>query len=254
MNNKSNNINIEKYLNTHPIKNKSITQIAQDAGVSVSALTRYAQSEGFDGFKDLKFYLERKEQVTDDSGINNHLSDVVFSLRRAFDTIDKSKLAFIAKKIIEKGNVVFFGESFTYITGQYIERKLRKINIQATTLNVASDLGIIMPNPNAVYIFISNSGQNRNIKKVAEKIYNTNTKGQIIFSITANNYSNIQKYCNETIMGYFFESDEINPYELPSVSNMVLNFILDMLFAHVYNAEKQKNAKLINAIKHVKEK
>lgn len=254
MSKNNNNEVIQKYFNNTKVKNKSITQIAQAAGVSVSALTRFAKSEGFEGFKDFKVYLDRKEELGEESNANLHLSDTIFSLRRTHDIIDRKKLEFIAKKIAEKRNVIFFGEAFTYITSLFLERKLRKINIQANTLNVASDLGLIMPNPNAVFIFVSNSGKNKNIRKVADKIYASNTKGQIMFSITSNNFSNIEQLVNETVKGYFFESDSINPYELPSVSNLVLTYIFDILFSYVYNIDKEANDKLINAIKIEKEK
>ena len=90
----------------------------------------------------------------------------------------------------------------------FFQRLLLKINIEAVAINVASDLSLIMPNNDAVFIFISNSGKNPNIRKAALKIKSTN-ESQFICSISGSADSNIDYLSNVIFTGYSISSESV---------------------------------------------
>jgi DNA-binding MurR/RpiR family transcriptional regulator len=212
--------------------------LSKEINVSVSAINRFSKKLGFQGFKDLKSIILYQQKIYNNLKENNPFyNDVQFSFNESNKKINIKEIEFIVQKIIDKKNIYFYGESFTYILAEYISRKFNKINYKSRTYNVASDLSIILPQKNVVHIFISNSGKNPNIKKACEKIQQKN-QNQIIISITSSSNSNIKKNSNSHVHGSFYSSIEQDEFELPSISQYITQYILDIIFNNVYKKNK----------------
>ena len=238
---------INSCLKTKNINWKNINEVAYKCGVSVSALTRFAKHKGFNGFKELKFFYKSKN-----SGIQ--VSNLVYSLARTDEQINNDVLKFIATKIVENGKVTLLGEGFSFLIAQFFQRKLRKINIDASLYNVASDISLIVPNQKMIYIFFSNSGKNVNVEKVCNKITLDEKEKPIIFSVSSSSYSNIENVANETIKGYSLFSEEIDENELPENLQMIGMHIVNTIFNQIYKLNNLKNKNLIDQIKIKKQK
>ncbi len=233
---------INNCLKTKNVDWKNINEVATKCHVSTSALTRFAKSKGFSGFKELKFFYKNKNP-------NIALSNLTYSLARTNEQINNDVINFIATKIVKKGKVTLLGEGFSLLIAEFFQRKLRKINIDAHLYNLASDMSLIIPNQKMIYIFFSNSGKNPNIEKIYNKIALDEKQRGIIFSITSSGYSNIEKVANETIKGYSFFSEDIDEHELPENLQMVGTHIVNMIFKRIYKLNNFKNRRLIDQIK-----
>lgn len=87
---------ISTHLQIHGITspNISITQFAQEVGVSVSSVLRYCRRLGYSGFKELKFYIQQEQYSSAVDDLSIHSSDDI--------TTVKKKLSQFANKRIEK--------------------------------------------------------------------------------------------------------------------------------------------------------
>ena len=228
---------------------KSISLTSQKIGVSPSAITRFCHKIKLSGWNELQIIFKKEQTNTKGyQKISNEINDIIFSLSKTEKNLSKESIKLITKKILNSNNVIIYGESFTEILAMRFSRKLNKIGISSQTLNVASDLGIIMSKKNTVHILLSMSGMNPNIKYATNKILNTKYIDQTLFSIGSNNYSNIKNVVNDFINGEFYQTNDINPYELPYVADFVMEYILNKIFSSVYFYNKNDNDKLIKEI------
>ncbi len=234
--------------------NLSITRLAQKIEVSPSAITRFCQRIELPGFPTLQMKcINELKSIKRYDGVDDDLNDIIYSLSRTSELINIESIKLIANKIIKTNNVYIYGESFTMVLADQFKRKLNKINIQASSFNVASDLGLVLPKKNSTHILVSMSGMNPNIKRAAKKL-NQVTPGQSIFSIGSSKYSNIIDYVNDHIGGEFFQSDEQHPIELPSVASVVSEYILNKIFKEVFKCNIEKNKALIADVQKEKRK
>ncbi|CAM9112581.1 MurR/RpiR family transcriptional regulator [Mycoplasma todarodis] len=234
--------------------NMSITKLAEKIEVSPSAITRFCQRIELPSFPTLQMKcINELNSVQKYEGVDDDLKDIIYSLSRTSEIINKDSIKLIAKKIIQTNNVYIYGESFTMVLADQFKRKLNKINIQASSFNVASDLGLVLPKKHSTHILVSMSGMNPNIKRAAKKL-DQKTVGQTIFSIGSSKYSNINDYVNEHIGGEYFQNNEQHPIELPSVASIVSEFILNKIFKEVYQYNADKNKALIMEVQKEKRK
>ncbi len=244
---------ISDYILTHYNKQTaklSITQLANLLDVSPAGITRFCQKLKMRGFKEFQNELITELNLTEmkrSSGLPSALQEIMISLEKTNEILNYEELILVANKILETNNVYVYGEAFTHLMAQTLSRKLNKINILSTCYNVASDIGMILPKENSVHIFISTTGQNPNIRRAVTKICaNQKTSKQIIVSLTSSRSTNIEEYENAHINGVFFDTTGEDSFELPSVSAIVIQYIMDTLFAEVYSKNKELNDKIIH--------
>ncbi|NQZ29355.1 MAG: MurR/RpiR family transcriptional regulator [Mycoplasmatales bacterium] len=227
----------------------SITQLANLLSVSPAGITRFCQKLKMRGFKEFQNELLTELNLTETKGSSNlpsTLQEIIISLEKTNEILNYNELTLVANKIWETNNVYVYGEAFTYLMAQTLSRKLNKINIPSTYYNVASDVGMILPKENSVHIFISTSGQNPNVRRVVKKICaNKRINKQIIVSLTASRTTNIEDFENAHINGVFYDTTGDDSFELPSVSAIVIQYVMDTLFAEVYSKNKEFNDKII---------
>ncbi|CAM9136992.1 MurR/RpiR family transcriptional regulator [Mycoplasma todarodis] len=228
----------------------SITQLAKLLSVSPAGITRFCQKLKMRGFKEFQNELLTELELTGtkhSNGLPSTLQEILISLEKTNEILNYDELTLVANKIFETNNVFVYGEAFTHLMAQTLSRKLNKINIASTCYNVASDIGMILPKENSVHIFVSTTGQNPNIRRVVKKICaNQKTKKQIIVSLTASRTTNIEDFENAHINGVFYDAMGDDSFELPSVSAIVIQYIMDALFAEVYSKNKELNDKIIH--------
>ncbi|WP_168380664.1 MurR/RpiR family transcriptional regulator [Mycoplasma todarodis] len=230
----------------------SITQLGKALNVSAAGITRFCQKLKMRGFKEFQnemFTELNLIKAKESSGLPPVAKEIIISLEKTSQIMNYDEIHLVAEKIWKTKNVFIYGEAFTHLLAQTLSRKLNKINIPSTYYNVASDIGMILPKNNSVHIFISTSGKNPNTRKVVKKICtNQKTEKQMIVSLTASKNTNIEEYENSHINGAFFDTSGIDPYELPSISAIVIQYIMDVLFKEVYLKNKKQNDKIIREI------
>ncbi len=227
---------------------RNITVASKVIGVSPSALTRFCQKIKLGGWSELIFSAKQETKKAYKSFGDGALNNIVYSLSRTENKINKDGIKIIAKKILETKHICLYGESFTEMIATQFSRKLNKIGITTNLFNVASDIAVIMPRTDSVHILISMSGMNPNIKKAAKKIKHIKKENQRIYSIGSTSYSNIENDVDEFIGGEFYQESGMDPYELPYIAAYSLNFIMDKLFEEIYNSDSDKYTKIINDI------
>ncbi len=233
----------------------NIIAAAELMGVSTSALTRFCQKIQLKGWNELVFSLKQETKEKDKSRASNQtLNDIIYSLSRTENSLNKNAIQLLAKKINEKEHVYLYGESFTELASIQFTTKLNKIGISTRVFNVASDTAIIMPRKNSIHIMISMSGMNPNIKAVVNKIQKQAKEKQIIYAIGSTKYSNVANDVNEFIGGEYYQSSALDPYELPDIANYIITYILNKLFDAVYIANKESNDESISNIAKRKER
>lgn len=239
-----NSLIINEYLkkNHQKLMNLSIEEVAKIINVSPSAITRFCQKNGFSGFKDFNLLLKQYQNP------ENKLNYLQNSLTKTIDHLNYNKLKFMAQKMFEAKRVYILGEAFTYLQGLILERKLLRLNIDAKTLNVASEISLILPKEKSVYLFISHSGKNPNIKIAAEKLLWNKKSRPIIFSISASEVNNIEHYSNESLNGHTMKIMQLTETELPSNSLIVAQVLIDYLFLEIFNLDKKFHAELLQKL------
>ncbi|TCG11295.1 MurR/RpiR family transcriptional regulator [Mycoplasma marinum] len=225
--------------------NLSITQLANKIHVSSAALTRFCQKIDMNGFKEFQYVLSEEVSASKNSNQSIELTEIITSLKETEKILNKEAISLVANKIWKTQNVYIYGEAFTHILAMTLSRKLNKINIPSRVYNVASDTGAILPKKDSVHIFISTSGRNPNILIGASKISMGKTKNQMIVSITASDFSNIEKYENVHIKGLSSDSGIGDPQELPTVGAHVIQFISDTLYKKIYKIDEKENDSII---------
>lgn len=227
----------------------SITRLAKKIGASVSAINRWCNKLGFEGYKDFIASIKSQQKFdTNYSHLENETSkDIVYSISTTESTFRYSELMLVLKEIKKGKEIIFYGESFTFLQSEYYARLLRKINVRTSILNVASDISLILPNENAIHIFVSMSGKNPNVKRAFEKLTDNNQK-MFTVSISANKTTNISNKVNAELHGFFYQSIDIDNYELPIVAKLTTDYILMQLFIHIYMDDEPKYNKIIKNI------
>ena len=233
---KMNHKKIEAFINKNDIEKYSITQLAEKIGVSHSAIIRYAKDNGFSGFKEFKFFETRRKNNSKNVNKNNY----VYSLSRTLDIVDQDSIETIGKAILKYKKINIVAEDFAFNVAESLMRLLRKININASTINSSGDVHLVIPDESAVFIFISLSGRNVKFKRIIDKINSGNNKTLKIFSISGGDKSKISSKSNASINCFSYQED-FDLKEYPLVPMINVTAIINLIFEYVYKQDKPVN-------------
>lgn len=235
------------------IGSKTISELSIDFGVSPSSINRWSKKLGFEGFKDLSANLRIQSKFINkySDEFSSTQQDVIYSVSTTEHFLNYDDLEVAANKIIQLKKIIFYGESFTHVIASYFSQLFNKIGITSTVTNIASDIALINDTENAVNIFVSISGRNPNISLAFQKA----KFGKKIFSVivSTNKDNTINNDVNCSLIGDFYQSEDIDPYELPIISKTSIDYILQKLFLLVYQkGDKHHYQKLIESISKTK--
>lgn len=235
------------------IGDRTISEISDEFGVSPSSINRWSKKIGFEGFKDLHANLKIQSKFINkyDGEFSSIQQDVIYSISTTEHFLGYDDLEVVASKIVQFKKIIFYGESFTHLIASYFSQLFNKIGISSMVTNIASDIALINDTENAVNIFVSISGRNPNIALAFQK---ASFDKKIFSAIVSTNKDNtINNDVNCSLIGDFYQSEDVDPYELPIISKTAIDYILQKLFLLVYQkGDKQNYKKLIESISKTK--
>lgn len=197
----------EKYLIEYIINNlelvakQDITELSENANVSMATTSRFTKKLGFASFKEfiysIKLELENANQQTlnEDDGL-------ILVLNKGFEDIlrlnNKETYENIAKLIFEADYINVFAKGKSRIARDYFVSQFLPIGKHIYTPNDKHDVTTLAIHSGArsVNIFISNKGSTREYEDLARLTSQLNSKNILI---TANPSSEIGRYCTQVL-------------------------------------------------------
>ena len=135
---------IADYVEEHPFKViRSLTEeLAEICEVSTASITRFCRKLGYTGFKELKIVLAQEvgslipqimepNQEKDFDYITQVLQQSIDGMRRTVSTLDKEMLDAAIQAIANAHVVNIYGVGESYVVGENLQMKLRRLGIVA---------------------------------------------------------------------------------------------------------------------------
>lgn len=218
--------------NPDKIPKYKITQLANEADVSISTISKFCHVFDLDGFDELRFMIKYR---SDSSNIDNKL---LRTLSTTHSNVN-SKINDVAKLLNSKSKIYIFAKSNSANIAFDFYYKIRIIRsnivFERDTKLIDKEISKI---DSGIIILVSNSANNY-ICNIAEKLYgNDNIK---IISITNNSNSRLHKFSNICLTGIPFEIDPTIKQYLPFNSKYSLMYISDLIFYTYFQMNYNKN-------------
>lgn len=218
--------------NPDKIPTYKITQLANEAEVSISTISKFCHVIDLEGFDELRFMIKYR------SARDNIDNKLLLTLSTTHSNVD-SRISDVAKLLNNESKVYIFAKSNSANIAFDFYYKIRKIRsnivferdtqlIDEATSKI--DSGIV--------ILVSNSANNY-ICNIAEKLYGKNNIK--IISITNNNNSRLHRFSNICLTGTPFEIDPTIKQYLPFNSKYSLMYISDLIFYTYFQMNYNKN-------------
>ena len=228
---------------------ESVSEIAENASVSVPSVTRLTQKLGFKNFKDFKVEFALSEaqpsavtevfsQIESEDG-DLKIIDKVFlgyikSLEDTLKILDKKNLVRFSKQCAQTSRLLFIGQGSSGIVGEEASLRFAHLDIQSESYtDVASILlQTLRIKKNQICVAVSHSGRT---SIIGEGLKTSKEKGAVTALIT--NYMNtpFKKYCDYVFHTSFIE----NTVKSAAVSSKIAQtVILDALYLLTAKAKK----------------
>lgn len=229
-----------EYLSQHQAEcaNLSIEKVAQRCCVSRSAVMRFAQKLGFEGFAELKLYIKMDGQKMPAHSELEHICSLYQNVMSGmcekncdalFEAFDLAKQHFI------------FGEGMVQAS---IKKEFKRIFMSAGHMFYDAPSGQEMYNlvpllgSDDFCILVSVSGKNKKIVEIAQKLH---VRGVTLMSITKNRENTLAHICD-----FRLYVDESGHFETPihwQYESTTSYFILiDILFLKYLDYHQRKGA------------
>ena len=144
----------------------SITDLAKSCNVSISKITKYSKKLGFDGYKELKYEINKSK--------NNNLTLRSYDYQRQkintfFENFDPVKMDNLMKYINSSEKVYFYGRGPSLKVAEYYVPRLRV----ATNKNIVSnydeylfDIDLLKKEENKLMIILTISGKTPQVHEI----------------------------------------------------------------------------------------
>lgn len=234
---------IRDYLNRHGLEDVNIKTFAKQVGVSHSAISRFVTKAGFSSYHEFKKYYLKKQTLNQNALLYND-GNYLFSISRFLNNFNYQKLDFMVQNIWKKQKVILISKIFAEQASNYFYTLLRKINFPVLKYNSASEIDIIAPEKNAVFIFISFSGKNQDFPRIINKIKDQCQKSTF-FLLTVSSKSPLSPLMHETLNGYFYQ-EQLDNFEIPLMPYTIMTIMINMIFDRLYHFNKEHHNLIIN--------
>lgn len=253
-----NEFKIAKYIldNKSLIPNYSIKELAAQADVSISSISRFAKKIGFQDFKLLKLEIAKdsvkdgtfssaqlssheigKTPLSATQVINHVLTTTEQSILSLTNTLNSLELEHAASRLIESNKILIFGIDGSYPTVLDLYNKLARIGFSIFESNdIHLVLGILSKmNQHDTLILISISGKTRELVKVSKFAAE---KGIKIIVITSHDVTSpLYKIADYKLCSPILE----NSIRIATLSSRLTQLtIVDCLFIATFNSLTQK--------------
>jgi len=185
-----------QFLNTHQqlISYMSLRDIAKQTHISTATILRLITKMGYKSFQEYKFSLKQDESVD----LSYDLTEIIKALKHLEDDYYEEKLYEIAGLLKETNAVIFHGIGGSAPIAAYGARKLAETGLFSFSSSDPFFINASMLKQRAD-IFLSISGNTKEILDLATLVSKDNESGQFSIAITANLSSDLAKLCDWTI-------------------------------------------------------
>lgn len=185
-----------QFLNTHQqlISYMSLRDIAKQTHISTATILRLITKMGYKSFQEYKFSLKEDESVD----LSYDLTEIIKALKHLEDDYYEEKLYEIAGLLKETNAVIFHGIGGSAPIAAYGARKLAETGLFSFSSSDPFFINASMLKQRAD-IFLSISGNTKEILDLATLVSKDNESGQFSIAITANLSSDLAKLCDWTI-------------------------------------------------------
>ncbi|MCI5773574.1 MAG: MurR/RpiR family transcriptional regulator [Erysipelotrichaceae bacterium] len=200
--------------NPHQIFHYSIMDLVKNTKTSKSAIIRFTQKLGYEGFSDFKFDLRRAIISNDNEYIENNsiIRSYIECLVQMEATMDKKQISNLAEQIVKSNRIKVVGSGRTFNSAFQLKQRLLKIGIDSEAIqeySIIRDSLSILKQEDLVIIFtIADNG------KAYTPIFKDFDFDFSLNTITMTNNLPFKKFCNNYIT-------------LPKISNYRYNTFLD---------------------------
>lgn len=202
-----------------------VRDIADEAHVSSSSVFRFVQKAGFTSFPEFRFYIKnfldktRQEDEKHQLSIEQRLAVLNMDIFHPDVDYQIQKMATALK---EAEVIIFLGLGSSGAMAQYAARRLSGLGYFSLSINEITYpmKGFFKKNQAAAMVFLSISGETKEILEVARSISSQSTVKR--YAITQNKESTLSKLCDYSI-GYAIEEIRKEIYfdltsQLPAVA------------------------------------
>lgn len=221
--------------NPHQLETFTITKLADRAGTSTSAVLRFCQTMGYNGYKDFRFEFinslksSRRLNEQDSHSFLDHYVTEYIHLMNDLKNIDEDKIHLLIKALKNT--------EMNYIIGMH----LSSIPAKALSLGLL-DLGILSMfsdnfvtgghfantfSQNATLIFFSITGNKTNATNFLEGIPSNSLQNS--FLITLNAKSELSRYFNHTIVLPGRKTSTKSIVDLQSIPTVFVEVLLNLI-------------------------
>lgn len=209
------NLNIKNFTKSeseiadHIIKNPffvvqmPIVELAKKISTSKSALIRFSQKIGYNGFSEFKFdlsrYLVSSNQDEPNNKILSIVSDYAEYINRIGTMISIKDLSYIANSILKSKKIKIFGINRTSFSALQLKYRLAKIGFDSEALSdiyLMNDCASMLNEHDLCIIFSITGSKNIYLDKI--NILKENKCKIILISMEPNNP--LKNYCDATIL------------------------------------------------------
>ncbi|MGT2846862.1 MurR/RpiR family transcriptional regulator [Streptococcus massiliensis] len=214
--------------------------------VSKAALTRFAKKCGFTGYREFVFhYLNQNDslKVSEHNELTQHVIGDYEKIReRSYQLIDEKQLIRVAQMIEEADRVYFFGKGSSGLVAREMKLRLMRLGVVcealteresfAWTTNILDERCLVMA--------FSLSGQTKSVLDSLTKAHKKGAK-TVLFSTQITNHEAIyDEVVPLATVNQLHYGKRISP-QIPML------MIVDVLYAHFLNIEREKKEKIFNS-------
>ncbi len=248
--------------------NMSLNELAETLHASKSSIIRFCKKLGYKGHKELCVQLAKELDTFVFNGkelnfslpfeamdTKQTLAEKVYALsigalNEVWNSIDVDKLNKIAKMIYERKKLyIYAGDDASLIACEF-QRKLRTINFSAfMESGISSNIRqAVLQEQDSIGLFIYYSESSDAMLKVAKTL---SQKKIPMIVITGPDKGGLSVYGTETIsISYYEPTPKISGFG----SSIAMEFIMNILYAEIFNLDYEKNMKMIIDVDDVKKK
>ncbi len=248
--------------------NMSLNELAETLHASKSSIIRFCKKLGYKGHKELCVQLAKELDTFVFNGkelnfslpfeamdTKQTLAEKVYALsigalNEVWNAIDVEKISKVAKMIYDRKKLYIYAGDDARFVAEEFQRKLKNINFSVFMENgMSSNIRqSVLQEQDSIGLFIYYSESSDAMLKVAKTLSN---KKIPMVVITGPDKGGLSVYGTETIsISYYEPTPKISGYG----SSLAMEFILNILYAEIFNLDHEKNMKMIIEVDDVKKK
>ncbi len=248
--------------------NMSLNELADTLHASKSSIIRFCKKLGYKGHKELCVQLAKELDTFVFNGkelnfslpfeamdTKQVLAEKVYALsigalNEVWNSIDVDKISKVAKMIYERKKLYIYAGDDARFVAEEFQRKLKSINFSAF---MESGMGsnirqAVLQEQDSIGLFIYYSESSDAMLKVAKTLA---YKKIPMIVITGPDKGGLSVYGTETIsISYYEPTPKISGYG----SSIAMEFMLNILYAEIFNLDYEKNMRMIIDVDDAKKK